>query len=111
MAWTIGERGWQRRIANFQTSIDPAAPRIEGTLKILISFSKIKFKLLILPKEGQTAGESPQEHLQSTLTGICQNLSPRQEPGASIQQLIIALYLFPTTVIIMEMENLKWLKI
>ena len=57
-------------------------------------------RLFILPKEGaqQTNGETAQDHLQSTLTVICQNLSPRQEPSAPVHQLITALYLFPTTV-------------
>ena len=54
--------------------------------------------MFILPKDGQPAGDSGQIHLQSTLATICQNLSPtRDEPGVSVQQLVIALYLFPTT--------------
>uniref|UniRef100_A0A915N877 Protein kinase domain-containing protein n=1 Tax=Meloidogyne javanica TaxID=6303 RepID=A0A915N877_MELJA len=56
-------------------------------------------RLFILPKEGGGGCEMAAEHLQNTLSTISQqNLSPRQEPGAPINQLIIALYLFPTTV-------------
>lgn len=60
-----------------------------------------------MPKEGGSTAENAaaQEHLQGTLTCICQGLSPRHDLGdqqelllAPVQQMMVALYLFPQTV-------------
>uniref|UniRef100_A0A1I8AYI7 Protein kinase domain-containing protein n=1 Tax=Meloidogyne hapla TaxID=6305 RepID=A0A1I8AYI7_MELHA len=71
----------------------------ERRATLLLMLEQHETQLFILPKEGGGGTEMAAEHLQNTLSTISQhNLSPRQEPGAPINQLIIALYLFPTTV-------------